>query len=89
MCLVACGGIKTVKSTPTPPTSASKPAPVQSSPPVANSSSTKPGGYYLDDGPGDNPPQDIDSTPNAVPRKSLYLTALINPIKRLARYIRQ
>ncbi len=26
------------------------------------------GGYYLDDGPGDNPPPDIDAIPDAVPR---------------------
>lgn len=26
------------------------------------------GGYYLNDGPGDNPPADIDSIPDAVPR---------------------
>ena len=83
MCLVACGGIKTVKSTPTPPTSASKPAPVPSSPPVANSSSTKPGGYYLDDGLGDNPPQDIDSIPNAVPRKEPLLDRTNKPYKAL------
>ena len=28
----------------------------------------KGGGYYLDDGPGDNPPADLDSIPNAIPR---------------------
>jgi len=36
--------------------------------PKVNSESkteTKPGGYYLDDGPGDNPPADIDSIPSA------------------------
>jgi len=27
------------------------------------------GGYYLDDGPGDNPPANIDQIPDAVPRK--------------------
>ena len=26
------------------------------------------GGFYLDDGPGDNPPQDLDRVPDAVPR---------------------
>jgi rare lipoprotein A len=26
------------------------------------------GGYYLDDGPGDNPPRNLDSIPDAVPR---------------------
>ena len=83
MCLVACGGKRAVKLTPAPPTSASKPAPVPSSPPVANSSSTKPGGYYLDDGPGDNPPQDIDSIPNAVPRKEPLLDRSNKPYKAL------
>ena len=29
---------------------------------------TRPGGYYLDDGPGANPPANIDSIPDAVPR---------------------
>jgi rare lipoprotein A len=29
---------------------------------------TRPGGYYLDDGPGASPPANIDSIPNAVPR---------------------
>ena len=28
---------------------------------------TKPGGYYLDDGPEDNPPSNLDSIPDAVP----------------------
>ena len=83
MCLVACGGNRTVKPSPTPPSRASKPAPAASSPPVANSSGTKPGGYYLDDGPGDNPPQDIDSIPNAVPRKEPLLDRTNKPYKAL------
>jgi rare lipoprotein A len=29
---------------------------------------SRPGGYYLDDGPGANPPANIDSIPDAVPR---------------------
>ncbi|HEX2829911.1 MAG TPA: septal ring lytic transglycosylase RlpA family protein [Burkholderiales bacterium] len=29
---------------------------------------TRGGGYYLDDGPGDNPPADLDSIPDAVPQ---------------------
>jgi rare lipoprotein A len=29
----------------------------------------KRGGYYLDDGPGDNPPADIDAIPDATPRQ--------------------
>lgn len=31
-------------------------------------SPTKPGGYYLDDGPGANPPANLDSLPEPVPR---------------------
>ena len=31
-------------------------------------STGKSGGYYLDDGPGPNPPNDLDSIPDAVPR---------------------
>ena len=87
MCLVACAGPSSVKSTvkptPAPPTSASKPAPAPSSTPVDASSSTKAGGYYLDDGPGENPPQDIDSIPNAVPRKEPLLDRSNKPYKAL------
>jgi rare lipoprotein A len=79
-CLVACGGGRTVKPTPAPP-AASKPAPAN--PPAATSTGTKPGGYYLDDGPGDNPPQDIDSIPNAVPKKEPLLERANKPYKAL------
>jgi rare lipoprotein A len=41
-----------------------KPAPTTTRPGEAS----KKGGYYLDDGPSDNPPPDIDAIPNAVPR---------------------
>jgi rare lipoprotein A len=34
----------------------------------APSRPSKPGGYYLDDGPGTNPPADLDRVPDAVPR---------------------
>lgn len=32
------------------------------------SSTSKKGGYYLDDGPGDNPPANLDAIPDAVPK---------------------
>ena len=89
MCLVACGGKRTVKPAPAPPSSASKPAPASSSPPVEASSTGKSestgkaGGYYLDDGPGANPPQDIDSIPNAVPKKEPLLDRSNKPYKAL------
>jgi len=45
--------------------SAPKPeAPVPSSP----SAPTRPGGYYKDDGPGENPPSNLDTIPDAIPR---------------------
>lgn len=71
VCLVACGGKRAVKPTPAPPDIASKPA------------TAKPGGYYLDDGPGDNPPKDIDSIPNAVPKKEPLLERANKPYKAL------
>ncbi len=35
----------------------------------ASSAGTKPGGYYLDDGPLPNPPPNLDAVPDAVPRQ--------------------
>ncbi len=79
--LVACGGGKMVKPSPTPPSAASKPA----TPSATNTptTSSKPGGYYLDDGPGDNPPKDIDSIPNAIPKKEPLLERANKPYKAL------
>lgn len=45
-----------------------RPLPTESSHPIPTSSSKKPGGYYQDDGPGDNPPANIDAIPDAVPK---------------------
>lgn len=57
--LVACGGSPAVK-----PDEAN-----QAAKPVSDAAKTKKsGGYYLDDGPGDNPPANIDAIPDAVPR---------------------
>jgi rare lipoprotein A len=56
--LAACGGAPP-KSAPTPAVpgkSVEPPAPKRG------------GAYYLDDGPGDNPPPNLDSLPDAVPR---------------------
>ena len=56
--LSACGGVTTKPSSkePSAPTSQS-----------SDTSTAKPGagGYYLDDGPGEGAPADIDSIPNA------------------------
>ncbi|WP_124948596.1 septal ring lytic transglycosylase RlpA family protein [Sulfuriferula thiophila] len=51
----------------TPP--ARQPAPGKLEPaPATIAGNHKPGGYYLDDGPGDNPPANIDAIPDAVPK---------------------
>jgi rare lipoprotein A len=58
--LAGCGTAPS-RDAPLPPTTdASLPQPA---PPAR-----RPGGYYLDDGPGDNPPANLDSIPDAVPR---------------------
>lgn len=88
--LAACGGNKqSTKPTPpsatrpAPPVATSKPSTAPSSPQAAASGATKPGGYYLDDGPGENPPQDIDSIPNAIPKKEAFLSRANRPYKAL------
>jgi rare lipoprotein A len=46
-----------------------RPAATRPSAPVAQSApALKPGGYYQDDGPGENPPPDLDQIPDAVPK---------------------
>jgi rare lipoprotein A len=77
--LVGCGGTRTVKPTPMPAPPVAKPS--ATSPPAATAS--KPGGYYLDDGPGDNPPSNIDSIPNAVPKKEPLLDRANKPYRAL------
>jgi rare lipoprotein A len=66
--LAACGtpGVRPGADRPEPPApaQASKPTP-QKQPAWALK---KGGGYYQDDGPGDNPPPDLDAIPDAVPR---------------------
>ncbi len=45
----------------------------------------KGGGYYLDDGPGDNPPADLASIPNAVPRDEPLRQANMRPYVALGK----
>ena len=64
-CLLALylAGCGTTPQRPPPIARADKPAPV-----VSGGSAVKGGGYYKDDGPGDNPPADIEAIPDAVPK---------------------
>lgn len=59
LALAACGTTPRYTAPPPKP-AATAPA---AAPPVARS-----GGYYLDDGPGDNPPPNLEAVPDAVPR---------------------
>lgn len=43
------------------------------------------GGYYLDDGPGDNPPADLASIPDAVPRTEPYKDSANRPYAALGK----
>jgi rare lipoprotein A len=65
-----------------------RPPKVAKAPPSARAPSSRPsapprttrgGGYYLDDGPGDNPPADIDSIPDAVPQLEPLHTGAMKP----------
>ena len=45
----------------------------------------KPGGYYLDDGPGANPPADLEAIPDAVPRREPIKASTARPYTALGR----
>ena len=72
--LAGCGSVGSVhmeKPNPaaTERTESSRQAPPMEKPePEKPGSVPKKGGYYLDDGPGESPPPDIDAIPNAIPR---------------------
>jgi len=50
-----------------------------SSTPTSTGSGGRGGGYYLDDGPGANPPRDLDSIPDAVPKAEPLIRAANRP----------
>lgn len=64
--LGACGSVQQRASVPSLPPSEQRPAEATPAPVAAPGS--RPGGYYKDDGPGDNPPPDLASIPDAQPR---------------------
>lgn len=67
--LIGCGGYQNTQPSkpPAPPNSqTNKPSATNNQ--SQTSESTKPGGYYLDDGPEANPPSNLDDVPDAVPK---------------------
>jgi rare lipoprotein A len=87
--LASCSSVKTQPSPPAPPAvkSADTTSPNASQAQKSGQATNK-GGYYLDDGPADNPPSDINSIPNAVPKHEPYLTRSNKPYTALGqRYV--
>jgi rare lipoprotein A len=66
-----CGTVATREHPPPPSTSESKPLP--------STPTTRRGGYYLDDGPGDNPPPNLENVADAVPRVETLHRAASRP----------
>lgn len=58
-------------------------APVTKAPP--STPATKGGGYYLDDGPGDNAPANLDAIPDAVPRTEPLHRGALRPYTVMGR----
>ena len=76
--LTACGGEVATK----PNTKAPAATKSQTKPNVANKAPGS-GGYYLDDGPGDNPPPDIDAIPDATLKTEAPLVRSNKPYSAL------
>ncbi len=60
-------------------------APDTASAPPAAIATPRGGGYYLDDGPGDNPPPDLDRVPDAVPRQEPLHRGALRPYTVMGR----
>jgi rare lipoprotein A len=78
--LAACAGTpiqENERGMPAPQPSTGSTA--QPRPPETATPGRKPGGYYLDDGPGANPPADLASIPDAVPRAELVKASTTRP----------
>lgn len=68
-CAISALGLAGCSSAPKPPVRIETPAPrVENAPAPTTSSSTRTGGYYKDDGPGANPPPDLEAIPDAEPK---------------------
>jgi len=75
--LTGCGTMGSKPSTPA--VERSTPTTQQPAQQTPAASGKRGGGYYLDDGPGDNPPADIDAIPDAQPRVEPLLARANRP----------
>lgn len=86
----ACGSSPMIKEEPTQSaanTNIANKKTVSATPSITKPSGSgkKSGGYYLDDGPAENAPQDIDSIPDAVPRLETPLARANKPYSALGK----
>ncbi|HYK14303.1 MAG TPA: septal ring lytic transglycosylase RlpA family protein, partial [Burkholderiales bacterium] len=70
--LAGCGGMGTREE---PPTVARSPDGTASAKPPTS----RGGGYYLNDGPGDNPPPNLEQVPDAVPKREPLARGAMRP----------
>lgn len=80
--LAGCGTLIGPREAPRPPEAGSAPATPPITVPVPV---TRGGGYYLDDGPGDNPPANLESIPDAVPRAEALHRGALRPYTVMGR----
>jgi rare lipoprotein A len=71
--LAGCGSLTTRETT--PPVARAP----DSTPAPAKPATPRGGGYYLNDGPGDNPPPNLDQVPDAVPKLEPLRPATMRP----------
>jgi len=80
--LVACGSVPRQPAAPEPARPAATPPAASASRsklPVLPPAGSGRGGYYLDDGPGDAPPDDLLAIPDAEPKIEPYAKATLRP----------
>lgn len=90
-----CGTLSGTRESPRPPVAQTPPAPpaTTGAPPPAVAAVTpapatapaRSGGYYLDDGPGDNPPPNLEAIPDAVPRVEPLHRGALRPYNVMGR----
>lgn len=81
LALAGCASHPPRQSAP-PATSVPEQGSVPSRPPA---SQPRGGGYYLDDGPGDNPPANLDQIPDAIPRMEALARGAMRPYSIMGR----
>lgn len=80
MLLSGCGTFGGSSAPPSAPEARPAPSAPPATPPV-----TRRGGYYLDDGPGDNPPPNLEAIPDAVPRAEPLHRGALRPYTVMGR----